>query len=72
MGSGDRVLDCLKKYADREDDGSFMVRGEDSAVVSLLGAGQEYVIKPELEIRVKGVWKPMVPLLCGGILVHVI
>lgn len=70
IGPTERVQDCLKTHADRDEYGQYMIRG--SQVVSFLGAGEEYVLGDGTEIRVQGEWKPIIPLLYGGIRVTVI
>lgn len=71
IGPRKRILDCLKTHADREEDGSFAVRN-DEEVVSFLGAGEEYILPDNVEVKIDGEWKPLIPMLHGGLTVTVI
>jgi hypothetical protein len=71
IGPKERILDALKAHADRDEDGGYLVRG-DEGLVSFLGMGEEYVVPASTEICEEGVWKPLIPLLYGGTVVTVI
>jgi len=71
IGDMSRVLDALKaNNADKDEEGRFLIRN--GGVVTFLGMGQEAVIKDETECCMGGEWKPLCPLLSGGLHVVVI
>lgn len=70
LGPTDRIKDCLRVHADKDDDGNALIRG--SNISSFLGAGIEYCLGDDTEVRVDGEWVPLIPLLYGGVCVHVI
>jgi hypothetical protein len=70
IGPTERIQDCLKTHADRDEEGDYLVRG--AQIASFLGAGEEYVLGDDTEICIQGEWKPIIPLLQGGMCVTVI
>jgi hypothetical protein len=70
IGDMSRVKDCLAAHAEKDEEGRYLVRG--GRIVTFMGAGDEAAIDDAVEIRVEGQWKPIIPLLYGGLRVTVI
>jgi len=70
IGPTERIVDCLRTHCDRDEEGQFAIRGE--KIASFMGAGEEFVLSDDVEVRVDGEWKPLIPMLYGGLRVQVL
>lgn len=70
IGPVERIRDCLRAHCDRNEEGEYEIRGE--KIVSFMGAGEEFVLSDDVEVKVEGEWRPLIPMLYGGLRVQVI
>ena len=65
VGPAERVREAIRAHADNDEQGNHLLRG--GRIADFLGAGQEFCLDDNVEIRVDGEWKPLIPLVYGGI-----